>query len=198
MTKQDGKAKEALNMRDMDAHAADCYHAFLNGDDNAFVEIIRAYQNGLLLYLNRFVSNLTAAEDLTEDTFVKLVTKKPRFSGRSSFKTWLYAIGRNTAVDHLRKTSREMPLPEDMTDEELSLERSYLQEERKRQLYAALRQLKPEYGQILWLVYFEDFSIAGAAKVMKKSLHATEMLATRARKALKEELTREGFTYEGL
>ena len=198
MTKQDAKAKEALNMRDMDVHAADCYRAFLDGDDNAFVEIIRAYQSGLLLYLHRFVSNLTAAEDLTEDTFVKLVTKKPRFSGRSSFKTWLYAIGRNTAVDHLRRTSRETSLPEDMTDEELSLERSYLQEERKQRLYTALRQLKPEYGQILWLVYFEDFSMAEAAKVMKKSLHATEMLATRARKALKEELTREGFTYEGL
>ena len=58
--------------------------------------------------------------------------------------------------------------------------------------------LKPEYRQILWLIYFEDFSNKEAAKIMKKKVHNIEVLASRARKALKEELEREDFIYEEL
>ena len=65
------------------------YRLFLNGDEEALVRLIDAYKDGLMLYLNSFVSNLSVAEELTEDTFLKLVLKKPRFSARSGFKNWL-------------------------------------------------------------------------------------------------------------
>ena len=61
-----------------------------------------------------------------------------------------------------------------------------------------MSRLKPEYKQVIWLVYFEDFSNKEVAKVMDKKVHNIEMLVSRARKALKEELEREDFIYEEL
>ena len=177
------------------------YRRFLEGDENGLVQLIRDYRDGLMLYLNGFVSDLTAAEDLTEDTFLKLVLKKPRFSARSTFKTWLYTIGRNLAMDHLKRSGKpEIPLDScpEITSEEDALEFSYIQQEDKRIVHSVMKKLKQEYRQVLWLIYFEGFTCAEAGKIMGKSAHNTETLVYRARRALKSKLIEEGFVYEDL
>ncbi len=182
-------------------HGAASYRRFLDGDDEGFVEIVRVYNDGLILYLNSFVNNISVADELAEDAFVKLGVKKPRYTGKSSFKTWLYAIGRNVAIDYIRKNAKERSIPlEECTehaDEEL-LESRYIQEERKIMLHRAMNHLKPEYRQVLWLIYFEGFSNKEVAKIMRKSVHAIESLASRARKSLRIKLNEEGFVYENL
>ena len=184
-------------------NGASSYRRFLDGDDSGFVEIIKEYKDGLIFYLCGFSGDVHTAEDLAEDTFVKIITKKPRYSERSSFKTWLYAIGRNTPIDAARRSRRESG--------SLSIDRegnlagggedllsTYLREERRLTVHRALGRLKPEYRQILRLVYFEELSCKEAAKVMKKSVHSIETLAYRARQSLKSELEKEGFTDENL
>ena len=47
------------------------------------------YRDGLVLYLSSLVCNISLAEEVMEETFVKLYVKKPKFKGKSSFKTWL-------------------------------------------------------------------------------------------------------------
>ena len=61
-----------------------------------------------------------------------------------------------------------------------------------------MQNLKPDYRQVLWLIYFENFSNREAAAVMKKSVHNIDTLVWRAKKALKAELFKEGFVYEEL
>lgn len=165
------------------------------------VEIIKEYKDGLIFYLNSIVGNIHTAEELAEDTFVLLGTKKPRDKGTGSFKTWLYTIGRNIAIDSLRRR-RKCELSEaeyaDISADEASLEDSYLLEERKITVHRALNSLKPEYRQVLWLMYFEDLSAKETAYIMKKSVHSIETLAYRARKSLKLILETEGFIYEEL
>ena len=183
-------------------NGASSYRRFLNGDDNGFVEIVRDYKDGLILYLNSFVNNIYVAEDLAEDTFVKLGIRKPRYTKKASFKTWLYAIGRNTAIDYIRKNSKCIEIPindySELACDEADLEKSYIQEERKIALHKAMHKLKPEYRQVLWLIYFDEFSCKEAAKIMRKSVHSIETLAYRARLSLKSELYKEGFIYENL
>ena len=177
------------------------YQRFLKGDESALVELIRDYRDGLMLYLNGIVSDLSVAEELTEDTFLKLVLKKPRFSARCSFKTWLYTIGRNLALDHLKRSRRSTVRREDcpeISDEECDLERQYIQQEDQIMLHHAMKKLKPEYRQVLWLVYFEGFRCAQVGKIMGKSEATTQTLVSRARKALKEKLLEEEFDYENL
>lgn len=183
-------------------NGSDSYRRFLDGDEKGFVEIVRDYKDGLILYLNSFVDNLSVAEELTEDTFVRLGIKKPHFSERSSFRTWLYAVGRNIAIDYLRKQSKRETVPIDecteIADIEL-LENAYLREERKIITHRAMMKLKAEYRQVLWLIYFENFSAREAARIMKKSPHNIETLTYRAKQSLKSELIREGFNnYEDI
>lgn len=184
-------------------NGASSYRRFRDeGDESGLVEIIRDYKDGLIFYLNSFVGNIHIAEELAEDTFVLLGTKKPKDKGKGSFRTWLYTIGRNVAIDYLRRSSKKAELsiedcPE-MTDEEESLELSYIREERKIAVHRALRKLKPEYRQVIWLIYFEGLSNAEAAAVMKKKVHNIDTLVYRARKSLRSQLETEGFVYEEL
>ena len=173
-----------------------------DGDEGGLVEIIREYKDGLIFYLNSIVGNIHTAEDLAEDTFVLLGTKKPRDKGKGSFKTWLYTIGRNIAIDNVRRNRTVCEVSDaeysSMAADEESLEESYLREERKITLYRALSNLKPAYRQVLWLMYFEELSAKETALVMKKSVHSIETLVYRARKSLKLTLETEGFIYEEL
>ena len=184
-------------------NGASSYRRFReDGDESGLIEIIRDYKDGLILYLASIVGDVHTAEELAEDTFVLLGTKKPKDKGKSSFKTWLYTIGRNTAIDYLRKRERRKELPLDtaldISDDECDLESAYIREEQKILIHRCLRKLKPEYRKIIWLKYFEQLSMKEAAMVIKKSVHGTEVLASRARKALRERLEKEGIDNEGL
>lgn len=180
---------------------AENYTCFLEGDESGLEQIIQQYADGLLLYVNGYVKNLATAEDIVEQTFVRLVLKKPKFKTDASFKTWLFAIGRNAALSHLRKTKyTHIPLENcpELVDGEANLERRYIQREEQRCLLNAMKQLKSNYYQVLWLIYFEGFSQKETARIMGKTVHNIETLAYRARLALKEKLLQEGFAYENI
>lgn len=183
-------------------NGAGSYRRFLDGDDKGIAEIVGDYKDGLILYLNGYVNNIFIAEELTEDTFFRLITKKPRFSGKSTFKSWLYAIGRNVAVDYIRHNSKMLSTPvEDMENylsAEESLEQSYIKEERKIMVHKALSELSADYRTILWLVYFEGFSNKEAAVVLRKNQRQVKNLLYRAKQSLKSKLEKEGFVYEDL
>ncbi len=183
-------------------NGASSYRRFREeADQSGLAEIIREYRDGLIFYLNSIVGNIHTAEELAEDTFVLLGTKKPRDKGNGSFKTWLYTIGRNIAINYLKKRSKRKEISIDDCIElksQTDLEENYIEEERKITVHKAMQGLKPEYRQILWLVYFEGFSLKQAASVMKKSVHNTETLVYRARNSLKSRLETEGFVYEEL
>ena len=175
------------------------YSRFLAGDREGLRDIIYEYREGLILYLNSFVQNIHTAEDLAEDTFTELAIKKPKFSGKSSFKTWLYAIGRNISAKYLRKHTKLNVVPlesqEYFADEE-NIERDYLKSEQKQIVHLALRNMKLDYRQVLYLTFFEGFSNEEAAIIMKKSRKQIENLLYSAKASLKTYLERSGFEYE--
>lgn len=172
-----------------------------SGDKNAFAEIIKEYRDGLIFYINGIVCNLQTAEEIAEDTFVLLYVKKPKDKETGSFKTWLYTIGRNLAYNHLKKLSKNKTVYlENYVNvaADTDIEKLYIKSERNNNLHKAISKLKYEYRQVLYLIYFENFSIKDTAKIMKKSVHNTETLVYRARKALKTQLEKDGFDYENL
>ena len=182
-------------------NGASSYRRYLDGDDNGLVELIRDYKDGLMLYLNGITGSLSLAEEFMEDTFFKLSVKKPKFSGKCSFKTWLYTIGRNAALDGLRKRSRISSTPAeeyyDLSDER-NIEQDYLREEQKISLHRAMETLSSDYRQVLYLTFFEEMSTTEAAKIMHKSNRHIENILYRAKLALRSKLEKEGFEYERL
>lgn len=179
----------------------DAYKRFLDGDENALLELMREYQDGLILYLNSLVHDLNAADELCSEVFIRLVLRKPKFRGNSSFKSFLYGIGRNIALEYIRRNKRKRTVSLDENSEIPGASdpmRSFFDKEQKNALYRAISKLKPEYAQVLWLTYFEELSNQETAFVMKKSLSAVKSLLHRAKPALKSELEKEGFSYDEL
>lgn len=177
----------------------DDYRRYLNGDDNGIVAIVNTYRSGLLLYVNSYVKNMTVAEDLVEDTFFRIMVKKPPLLGKQSFKAWLYTIARHITIDHLRKNKYEhLVLGEDVQENVSieSLEESYIAEERRICVHRALCRIKYDYRQALYLSFFEDFSNEQIAKIMGKSKRQVEMLLYRGKQALEKALMQEGLLDE--
>jgi RNA polymerase sigma-70 factor (ECF subfamily) len=178
---------------------AERYRRFLDGDDNGLIEIIDEYHEGMSLYLNSIVNNMCLADDIVQETFVKLAIKKPPFRGKCSFKTWLFTNARNCAVDHLRKDQKisDLSLDEHLVISDVTdTEKEYFKEEQKKELYRAMKRLNPEYYQVLYLMYFEDLDTSDIARIMHKAKRQVSDLIFRARKSLRSELERKGFIYE--
>lgn len=185
----------------MDKNAENYAH-YLRGDDAGIVEVIRDCKDGLILFLNRYVANIHVAEELAEDTFFRLVTKKPKFQEKHAFKTWLYTIGRNVAIGYLRQAKHFSDVPADAENFPLqvvgSLEQAYMQKEEKILLHRALDKLPRDYAAVLYLKFLEEMKNDEIAGIMKKSKRQVENLLYQAKQALKEALQKEGFEYEKL
>ena len=82
------------------------YQQFLDGDPLGFEEIVRQYRNNLILFIQQFVRDYQAAEDISQNVFVKLYLKKPSYSPDASFKTWLYTIAKREALNQVKKQRR--------------------------------------------------------------------------------------------
>ncbi|MBQ3537642.1 MAG: RNA polymerase sigma factor, partial [Clostridia bacterium] len=178
----------------------DSYRRFLDGDKNAISEIVEAYRAGLEYFLLSVTGDENTAEELTQDTFVYLFVKKPKYKNVASFNTWLYTIGKHRAYKHMKKCSRCVPTEissASLFSEDLrTLEEKYFSDMEKQNVLDVMGKLKSEYREILWLTYFEELSNKECAEILKKNVHSIEVLLSRARQALKKLLQEEGYTYE--
>ena len=168
------------------------YRRFLDGENDAFGEILDMYRENLIFFINRTVNDLAVAEDIAADSFAELIIHKRRFGFKS--------IARNKAGSYIRHAAKYRTVDIDglceLSDEYASFEREIEKDEQKAMLNKALSALKDDYKTALHLVYFEELSYADAAKVMKKSPKQIENILYRARQSLRSELEKEGFVYE--
>lgn len=156
-------------------------------------ELIRLYRESLIYFLYGYVKNYDLAEDLAEDVFVEIIVHPERFKRQSSEKTYLFTIGRNKAVDYIRKNSRITSFEnaesidiETSNESSVNPEFEILRDERKRKLGEALGKIKDEYRQAIHLIYMEEMSYQEAALVMNKSKKQVENLVFRGKAALRE------------
>lgn len=178
---------------------AEYYQMFLNGSNAGIEKIILEYRAGLQAYLHSVTHDMTLAEEMTQETFVKIFTTRPKYYAKASFKTWLYTVARNLTLNALRKRNREIRLaalekePNGYTE---SPEGLYESTEKTRAVRGALSKIKPEYAEVLWLTYFEDLSSREIARVINKTAHNVDVMRERAKKMLKEQLRKDGFADE--
>ena len=154
-------------------NGASSYRRYLNGDEDAFNEVVKEYFDNLVFFLNRYVSDYQASEDIALDVFTQLVVNKHRYNLSVSLKTYLFMIGRSRALDYIKHRGK-LPMVElteaaQIAADELSLEEMLLADERKRAVNTALESLDEQQRLVIHLVYFEDLSPEEAAKVLKKN-----------------------------
>ncbi|MBO5994714.1 MAG: RNA polymerase sigma factor [Firmicutes bacterium] len=174
------------------------YMRFLKKRDSDDLRVLlERYKESLTLFIYGYVHDMEDAEELMLDTFAVAASGTSHFGGRSSFKTWLFAIGRNQAMKHLRKHRFQAgTLYEENTvtgtDPEQDPDLNILRKERNANLYRALNQLNPDYRQALYLVFFEGMDHDEAARAMGKTKKQLYNLVTRGKASLKSILERMG------
>lgn len=181
-------------------HEADeaIYRRFLkrhNEDDLRL--LFDRHRESLILFLMGYVRQEEDAEDLMMETFAVAASGTARFSGRSSFKTWLFAIARNKAGSFLRAQRRTRAAANETAGGDTpSPELATLQEEDRKTLYRALDTLPEDYRQALYLVYFEQMSQDEACTVMQKTKTQMYNLVARGRAKLRETMEKMGYAGE--
>jgi len=175
----------------------DLYLRFLDGDTGAFEELVALYESELYSFINGIVNDYHEAKHLMIESFAVLALKSGQFAGKSSLKTYLFAIGKNLALQYLKKRGKEQHISyEDiieLIDENETPEQFIEREENRLYLKKAMQALSEDYRVVLILLYFEDMSYAEAGRVMKKNIKQISNLAYRAKISLKQKLENTDF-----
>lgn len=173
----------------------DSYRRFLDGDDGAFDDIMSEHFRSLVFFIDRYVHDEHAAEDIAIDVMSDLIVHKHRYNFRVALKTYLFMIGRSRALDYLRHR-RVIDISElseeTAVDDGSALEDVVIADERKRTVNRAIDGLPVEMRVVIHLIYFEDMSYEEAARVMKKNKKQVDNLLYRAKGALRLALGEDG------
>ena len=177
-------------------NGASSYRRFLDGDESAFDEIMKELFDNLVFFIDRYVHDIHAAEDIAIDAFSDLVVNKHRYNFKVTLKTYLFMLGRSRAINYIKHRKVidfvELTEADKASSEQETLEEIVLADERKRVVNNALNSLPDDMRVVIHLIYFEDLSYDEAAKVMKKNRKQVDNLLYRAKKELRIILGKDG------
>ena len=177
-------------------NGASSYRRFLDGDESAFNDIMKELFHGLVFFIDRYVHDTHAAEDIAIDTFSDLIVHRHRYNFKVTLKTYLYMVGRSRALDYIKHRRVidfvELYESQNLTDDGKNLEEIVLADERKRMVNAAIAKLPEDMRVVVHLIFFEEMTYEEAAKVMKKNRKQVDNLLYRAKKELRIILGEDG------
>src|SRR6059036_749287 len=171
------------------------------GHEAAFRELVRRYERPVFSLLFRMVRDRGLAEDLAQETFIKVLNGIKSYNPQFKFSSWIFKIANNAAIDHLRKRdldtlsldgSPHATTPEEMHATALQLGdrgESPLAELEARELGGAIEQaiarLRPEYRACILLRHVEGFSYEEIAATLELPLGTVKTYIHRARNELR-------------
>ncbi len=166
---------------------------------------MRRYERPIYGLIARMVRDEAQAEDLTQDTFLKMFRALARYDPTMRFSSWLFRIAHNTAIDYLRQRRLLIATPVDDPDDEsdplqelpdpsaISPERSAERSELAAAVDRALDRVRPDYRAVLVLRYQEGLEYQDIADVLGAPLGTVKTFLHRARRDLARELTAAGW-----
>ena len=162
------------------------------GDRNALEELYLIHFDRIYGYLHVSVGNRHDAEDLTTQTFVRMLESIGKFRWRSApFSAWLFRIAHNLAMDHFRATRRWQPeeeVPEPPPDESSSAEQGALESIGRTSMLELIDDLSLDQQQVLTLKFVFGFSNVETGTILGKTEGAVKSLQHRALSRLNTKL----------
>lgn len=162
----------------------------LQGETNAFAVLVDRYKNMIYTLTLKMIKNKEEAEEVAQDTFIKVYNSLGKFKGDSKFSTWIYKIAYNTCLDNLKKNKKEdlnisidefsAHLIKTMDNALSALE----DKERKQTIQNCLNLLPSEENFLLTLFYFEDQSLEEIGKIMSINANNVKVKLFRSRQKL--------------
>lgn len=169
--------------------------AALEGDQDAFAELVNTYQNAVYNLCYRMLGERTEAEDAAQEAFIRAYLNLQRYDPARSFKTWVLSIASNHCIDRLRRRrltwlSLDEPLPPNimLSSDEPQPEEATIRDERSQAIQALLNELSTEYRAAVILRYWYDYSYAEIADILDTTESAIKSRLFRARQALADRL----------
>jgi RNA polymerase sigma-70 factor (ECF subfamily) len=171
--------------------------ALRRGQISALDPLLARYQNRLYRYLLRMVRDVPLAEDLFQQTWVRVAQNIGRYNPRLSFQAWLFSIAHNLAIDELRRR-RPASLDEPMESGETRAEMlpasapdaldALLESERAGWLLTAMQDLPASYREVLTLRFEEEMKLEEIAEMMATPLSTVKTRLRRGLDALRQKL----------
>lgn len=172
--------------------------AFRDGDDAAFDALFERWAGKLLRFLERMVRDAAVAEELVQETFLRVHRARARYAPDAKFSTWLYTIASNVARNELRRPFRRAPhdstdaeregAPLELVAEESPVDEIVNARREGAEVEAALAHLPERQRAALWLAAVDGLSYAEVAKALETSESSVKALVHRARVALAAQL----------
>lgn len=182
-------------MRDIDPDAQGML-AFASGDMAAFDKLFERWKAPLLRYLDRIVRNPAAAEELVQETFLRVYRARDRYVAEAKFSTWLFRIATNLAFNELRRpatkqrhtSTDEFQGHEELSSSEPSPERVAEARILGKAVEAEFAQLPERQRMALWLCAVQGLSYLEIADVLDTTPQSVKALVHRARVRLADGL----------
>lgn len=175
-----------------------CAEAAGGGHDDAFAELVRRYQTRIYRYLARMVGCREEARDLTQETFLSAYRTLPRWQRRAPFRTWLFRIASNAAIDVLRRRRLHNPVSMDDTAEPSAgapgVEQVHHSGERYAFFLRALHRVPDLYRQPLLLRELEGMSYSEIATLLDIAEGTVKSRIARARAQLLDLFDSHGYS----
>ena len=169
----------------------------LKGDEKALEVLISKYLKPIYNFIFGYVQNQQDAEDLTQETFLKVWRNLKKFKKEKNFQSWLWTIARNTCFDFLRKKRRsQVWYLEDLSslpDSRSLPYEAFEKEGLKEKLEEAIKSLPFKMRQILNLYYKEGLNFREIAETLNEPLNTIKSRHRRALKEIKKLLSEEDF-----
>ena len=186
-------------MRKMNQTDEQLISDYLDGDEKALNALIDRYLTNAYNFAFKLTQDRQAAEDVTQEAFIKAWKNIRGFRRGSSFQTWLFAITRNSAIDWLRRKKEhafsafenekgENVLIETLADGELLPDELLARAEDIHFVESLLSRLDPLYRDVLALRYSSSMTFEEIGKFLKKPLHTVKSQHRRALIALRRQL----------
>jgi RNA polymerase sigma factor (sigma-70 family) len=167
----------------------------LNGDQQAYAQLVTRYQNYVFTLAFRFTKNREDAEEVSQDIFIKAYRALADFRGASKFSTWLYTIVNTTCITFLRKKKLEVHSLDnekvfEVADSMDSGMRANLVEQKSRasMVNQAVKMLSPDDAEIITLFYKGEQSLEEIACILGVEANTAKVRLHRARARLKEKM----------
>ena len=172
----------------------DLYKEFINGNKDAFNEIVNRYRDILILFILRYVKNLEIAEDLAQDTFVYVLINKKEYDFKYSLKTYLFTIAKCRSINYIKKQKKNVQFS-DINLEDLnsiSIDESLIRQENREIILNAMTKIKDEYQVLIYLRDIQGFNYKEICKILDKTMAQVKISIYRARKSLEKIIRKEG------
>ncbi len=178
---------------------------FQNGNEAAFTKLVNRYKDRIYNFIYRYVHDMDLAQDLTQDTFLKLYTHKNTYREIAKFSTWLYTIAQNLARTELRKKKRRKTYSvSDLSTKDrefvISSDANVVKDSTAEKndlsliMNACLKQLSEEFKTMIIFRDFQELSYDVISKIMDIPIGTVKSRINRGRFKLLKLLKEKGYS----